>query len=236
MRQVFGQTVLEGLDEIVRPKHTALLVVDLQNDFLSEGGYCHRDGHFPSNPGSVIAANLRMVDCARRNHVMVVYTRYVERSDGSLFSSARLAQRVDFAKGKSLQFCVEGTWGHQLVSDVKPESGELIIDKPRGSAFIRTDLDEVLQRREIQTLVTTGVAASGCVASTVRDALQRDYYVVVAHDCISDCHPDRFANAITAFQYLLIRGCYTSSTRIMRIWDRTQPLSASAHDSQRLGC
>jgi nicotinamidase-related amidase len=220
VREVFGHTVLESLEEIVQPQHTALVLIDLQNDFLSKGGYCDRSGHYAPRPGRLVVSNLRLRDSARQSHVMVVYTRYVERHDGSLYSAARLAKRLESARADALEFCVEGTWGYDLLPEVRPLVDELVIDKTRGSAFVRTNLEELLRRQAIQTLVITGVAGGGCVEATVRDALQRDFYVVVPRDCVADCLPDRYVGTVRAFRRLLLRGSYTSSRRIKQIWSR----------------
>jgi nicotinamidase-related amidase len=219
MRRLFGHEILETLPEIIRPTHTALLIIDLQNDFLSEGGYCERNGHPAADVEPLLTANLRLIDEARGRGIRRIYTRYVERKDGSLNAPARLARRLEFARDHAdLQFCLEATWGYDLVSQIRPTNEDVIIDKTRGSAFIRTDLEERLRESRIQTLIVTGVAGGGCVEATVRDALQRDFYVVLPADCVSDCQSARYRDTVRAFERLLVRECYTSSDRLYAIW------------------
>ena len=218
MRTVLGKEIPTILEEKVAPKHVALLAIDLQNDFLSEGGYCHRSGHDISQGKAVIASNVQLIKAARRAGVRVIYTRFAQRRDGSLYSPAVLAKHLEAAKSQPPEYCVEGTWGYHLVGQLKPGSTELVTDKARGSAFIGTNLEQVLRSNGVQALVITGVAAGSCVESTVRDALQRDFFVVVPQDCVGDCQPRRFRDAVRTFGRLLLRGDLTSSGEIIAVW------------------
>jgi nicotinamidase-related amidase len=84
---------------------------------------------------------------------------------------------------------VEGTWGHQIVDELKPQPHDLVVKKHRSSAFVDTELDLLLRSNSVQTVLITGVVTEGCVESTARDASFKDYIVVLLEDCIGSGNP-----------------------------------------------
>jgi len=174
--------VLRTLEEQLQPAHAALVVVDMQNDFCAEGGYLQRTRAASSrNPIRVednveIARNIEALAAAAREAGMpVVWLRSVY--DFKYLADAHLAKRTDEA------LCIEGTWGVDFFQ-IRPQPGDLVVDKHTFSGFFETELHALLQARGIKTLVMTGVATNVCVDSTLRHGFFLGYNVIVAEDCV----------------------------------------------------
>ena len=169
-------TILRTIEEQVRAAHTALLVIDMQNDFCSEDGYlCKVRGYDPRYSRPVADSILRLVDAARRAGAPVVWLRSIY--DFKYLADAHIAKRG--AEG----CCLEGSWGAEFFV-VQPAPGERIIDKHTFSGFRNTQLDQVLRDRGVKTLLLTGVATNVCVESTLREGFFLGYNVVIAEDCV----------------------------------------------------
>jgi ureidoacrylate peracid hydrolase len=166
------------LKELVDPSHSALIVIDLQNDC------CHPDGKY-AKTGLDISQRQRaahnaiqFLGEARKYKVPVIHTKVIFSKWDQ--SAGRLEERLR-AKVRR-ESCVEGTWGADFY-EVRPIDGEAVILKNRYSAFKGTELDRMLRSRGITTLIVTGGGTQACVESTVRDAYEFDYDVVVVSDC-----------------------------------------------------
>jgi ureidoacrylate peracid hydrolase len=151
--------------EAVAPARTALLVVDMVNDYLDAKGAMAAADCEP-----VIAANRRLAEAARAAGVLIVWIRpgHLDASDG-LFR-------------KRIVHAIDGTWGAELHPDLGVADGERVLSKRRYSAFFQTDLDLFLREHDIAKVVVTGVALNICVRSTVHDAFYNGYQVVVVPD------------------------------------------------------
>ncbi|TFZ02565.1 cysteine hydrolase [Ramlibacter henchirensis] len=176
------QEVLRTLEEQLRPAHTALVVVDMQNDFCAEGGYLQRTRAASSeNPIRVdenerIAERIgRLAAEARRAGATVVWLR-------SVYDFKHLAP-AHIAKREGEGCCMEGSWGADWFR-IEPAEGDIVVTKHTFSGFHETDLHERLQARGIRTLVMTGVATNVCVDSTLRHGFFLGYNIVVAEDCV----------------------------------------------------
>jgi nicotinamidase-related amidase len=174
--------VLRTLQEQLRPAHTALVVVDMQNDFCAEGGYLQRTRAATSkNPIRVdenerIAGRIeRLASVARRAGATVAWLRSVY--DFKYLAPAHIARR----EGEGC--CMEGTWGADWFR-LQPESSDLVVTKHTFSGFHDTDLHQRLQARGVRTLVMTGVATNVCVDSTLRHGFFLGYNIVLAQDCV----------------------------------------------------
>lgn len=187
--------LLHTWQDQANPKHTALVMVDLQNDFVHPDGWVAQQQvpRFLLDSGiqSVVERATELLDAARAAGVLPVFVRMI--GDDRYLSDPL---RVLYARnhGRERVTCVaEGTWGADWVDGLKPngDDRELIIDKHRYSSFIGTRLDLLLRANHIRTLVICGVATSGCVESTIRDAFMLDYYVVVAGDACGDYEQPR---------------------------------------------
>jgi ureidoacrylate peracid hydrolase len=184
-------TDLASLGRKIRPDHTAVLVIDMQNDF------CDRAGAFGRlNPGldfeaieAMIPRLRSFVSGARAVGIPIVFIRAVYNADDDRYlSESWLEQARRRRKGlyTTIPVCKEGQWGAEIISDLTPASNDVVIEKHRYSAFIRTSLADHLVARGISTVITTGVATGGCVAATAQDGFMLDFTMVVVEDCVAD--------------------------------------------------
>jgi nicotinamidase-related amidase len=148
--------------------------------------------------------------------INVVFTRVLQRPDGSLASPVWLAGTLRYGM-EPLQ-CMEGTWGQEVIDELMPTMADTILDKPRRSAFRSTALAELLDRRGVRSVVCAGVAGCGCVESTVRDALEHDYYVVVPRDAVGDNTAELAAATDDALGRLLDPSDVVSTGELCRLW------------------
>lgn len=171
--------VLLTLPQKVDLAHTAVLVIDVQNDFCAPGGYYDRTGAELAGIHEMIPRLQRFLTCARESSVPLIFV--AAGYDAEYLSSVHRERHLR-RFGRVLPCCPSGTWGAEFFG-VAPVPGEPVIVKRRYSAFHGTDLDLLLRSRGIRTLVLAGVATNVCVETAARDAYMRDYYVVIVGDC-----------------------------------------------------
>jgi ureidoacrylate peracid hydrolase len=177
--------MLSGLREKTSPGHTALLVIDMQNDFLAEGGLMAREGWDVSEAQRMATRLPELIATARQAGVFVIFVRNVYSSDRNFYlSDVWLEQAARKRPGGYTKFpaCAEGSWGGAFFDGIEPKPGDPVVTKHRYNGFLNTDLDTILRANGIRTVVCTGVSTNCCVESTARDAFMRDYYVVVVDD------------------------------------------------------
>lgn len=183
------QTTALPLSQKVEPETTALLVVDVQNDF------CHGDSAMAKSGSDVSAAQemvprlLLLVDAARGAGASLIWIRTTH--DKVTTSEVWHEQHQRNKPGSPLN-CQPDTWGAEFYR-VEPEADEPIVTKHRYSAFVGTDLDLILRSRGIRSVILSGVATNVCVESTARDAFMRDYYVTFVDDCSAAYDPAKHA-------------------------------------------
>jgi ureidoacrylate peracid hydrolase len=172
-----NRRILRTLEEKVRPEHTALLVVDVQNDFChSEGAYVKR-GNDVSLIQSMVPKLQKTIEAARERGLAIIFLRIVQSPDTN--SDAWEALESD---DEGPRLVMEDTWGADYFDPIRPRSGEREIVKHRHSGFNRTKLDLLLRSQGIKTVVLGGVASNVCVEATAREAADNDYYVVFLED------------------------------------------------------
>ena len=191
---------------------TALVVVDLQRDFVDPAGHCARSMDVTCI-GSVVPANAQLIALARLHDIPVIYTLVTQHPEGAYASPRWIADNLRYPNFEPVQ-CIEGTWGWELDDDVAPTTADILLRKYRRSAFVGTNLLEILRALRVETLIVSGVAATGCVESTVRDAIERDFFVVVPRDCVGDGTPERVQAACTTFEQILLAGDLTTLTQL----------------------
>ncbi len=210
--------VLRTLEERAQPEHTALLVIDMQNDYCSPGGASARIGCNLSSIRAIVPRVRALIAAARCVQIPVVFTKFTIEPGSAGSSGPDLLRRGPIAASNGAT--VKGTWGHDLVPELPYRQDEdLAVEKPRWSAFIGTDLDSFLRARGIKTVAVAGVLTQGCVESTVRDAVAYDYYVAVAQDCVAST--DRGAHVIGLWSMTRFLGyseAVTDSDRLLGIW------------------
>lgn len=173
--------VLLTLEAKVAPAHTAVLVIDVQNDFCAPGGYYAKTGADLGPIEAMVPRLERCLDAARAAGVPVVFVQAIY--DDVYWSPVQKERHIR-RFGAVQPCCRSGTWGAEFYR-VRPRAGELVVRKHRYSAFHGTEMDVLLRSRGIRTVVLAGVATNVCVETAARDAFMHDYYVVVAGDCVA---------------------------------------------------
>jgi nicotinamidase-related amidase len=173
---------------------TALLIIDMQRDFLEPGGFGEALGNDVSRLRPALGPCRRILEAARACGMLVVHTREGHRPDLSDASPAKLARGQPRARigdaGPMGRILVRGEPGHDIVPELYPVPGEPVIDKPGKGAFYQTDLELLLKNRGIGTLLVGGVTTEVCVNTTVREANDRGFRCVVLADCCGSYFPE----------------------------------------------
>jgi len=176
------------------PRSCALLVIDMQRDFVDPGGFGEALGNDVSLLRKAIAPIGKVLAAARTRKMLVVHTREGHRPDLSdLPRNKKLRGRFKAGigdPGPMGRILVRGEYGHDIVDQLKPAPGEPVVDKPGKGAFYATDLDALLHNRGIQQLVVCGVTTEVCVNTTVREANDRGYDCLVLEDCVGSYFPE----------------------------------------------
>ncbi len=165
--------------ELVKPAHTAVVVVDFQNV------WCHNDGALAKSGRDVSLCQKAAYNCeqflkeVRKKNVRVIFTQC---SHDPWSYSPPWLRKCEEMELPLPTLCQKGSWEEEFFV-VSPQRGEAVVRKRRYSAFMDTDLDLILRSQGIKTIIVTGVATEVCVESTVRDAYQMDYEVVLLSDC-----------------------------------------------------
>ena len=175
--------------------NTALLVIDMQRDFLEPQGYAARAGLDVSRLRRAIEPIARLLQAARAAEMLIVHTReghLPDLSDCSISKLERSQAAGAFigSPGPLGRLLIRGEYGHDFVDELEPDSGEIVIDKPGYSAFEKTNLEPVLASRGITQLIICGVTTEVCVSSTLRAAVDRGYRCVTVSDACASAYPD----------------------------------------------
>jgi nicotinamidase-related amidase len=174
--------VLRGLPSIAAPEHTALVIVDMVNDFIDPAGKTATLAARPlDHARRVIPAMQRLLASARSAGLMVVHVQHTTLPDGRSDSGPWLEARSR-ASYSVPDICLDGSWGQQIIAELAPAPGELVVKKYRYSGFAGTNLDLVLRSASIRSVVCCGVSTNACVEATAREAFSHDYYVVLPED------------------------------------------------------
>lgn len=169
------------------PATTAIVVVDVQNDFCHPDGVSARKSHDVTAAVEMVPRLQVLLDAARAAGTTIVFiqTTHDEQVDSYTWNT----RGGDIDTAPYLPNCYTGSWGAEFYG-VAPEAGERIVNKHRYSAFAGTDLDMVLRTAGVDSLLFTGVATNVCVESTLRDGLFLDYHVSLVEDCCAAYEPD----------------------------------------------
>ena len=182
-------------------KTTALLLIDMQRDFLEPGGFGEMLGNDVSLLRKTIEPCKAVLKAARKSGLTVIHTREGHRPDLtdaplSKLNRGNLATGIG-DEGPMGRILIRGEIGHDLIPELMPTDGEPVIDKPGKGAFYETDLQLILQNRGIKTLIVCGVTTEVCVHTTVREANDRGYECIVLEDCVGSYFPEFHSVGIT---------------------------------------
>jgi biuret amidohydrolase len=199
---------------------TALVVIDMQRDFLEPGGFGELLGNDVSELRPTIAPIAGVLSAARSNGVLVIHTREGHRPDLADCPPAKLTRGgVTFigTDGPMGRILVRGERGHDIIDELAPIDAEPVIDKSGKGAFHATDLDAILHARGITTLLVCGVTTEVCVHTTVREANDRGYMCVVLEDCVGSYFPEFQRVGIAMFEAQgAIFACVSDSSAAVR--------------------
>ena len=175
------------------PATTALVIIDMQRDFVLPGGFGEKLGNDTSLLLAAVEPTRRVLEAARRKRMLVIHTREGHRPDLSDCPPAKLTRGGKTfigEPGPMGRILVRGEQGHDIIQQLYPVAGEPVIDKPGKGSFHATDLHQILLDRKIKTLVVCGVTTEVCVHTTVREANDRGYECVVLSDCVASYFPE----------------------------------------------
>lgn len=229
MIEILGQLVPTELSEILDPRVSALLIIDMQNGFC--GSVASHDGRM-SEYREIIPRIAELADACRRQRVPIFHARMAALpgglSDSVAWSRMRLrsSKHFDGTVQSLVTFPIEGTAGAEFVSGLVPAPLDVVITKRRSSAFYGTDLDTLLRSKGIRTVLFTGCTTEGCVESSVRDASHRDYIPVVVRDCVaSDARELHEASLKVMTAY---RADVVETKTIIDLWRQTSRPATTA--------
>jgi ureidoacrylate peracid hydrolase len=216
--------LLSTLAQKVSPAHAALLVIDVQNDFVANGGFFDRIGADVKTIQRIIPPLARFVDCAREAGVLVVFIQAIYDPQ---YLSAPMRER-DLRVGRRMPRCLTGSRGADF-HVIAPRPNEPVVIKHRYSAFTNPELDDLLKRRGIRSLLLAGVATDTCVESTGRDGYFIDYYVTLVADCCAGAIERDHRVALERFERDY--GAVVNSADVIEAWQRSdtpvrRPLAA----------
>ncbi len=182
------------------PATTALLVIDMQRDFVDPGGFGELLGNDVTPLRRVISPLRQLMAAWRAAGLFLIHTREGHRpdlSDCPPSKRARGALEVGIGdRGPLGRVLVRGEHGHDIVDELRPLPGEPVVDKPGKGSFYATDLQSILEHRRIRSLVVAGVTTEVCVHTTVREANDRGYECLVLADCTASYFPEFHAVAL----------------------------------------
>lgn len=182
----------------VEVTNTAVIVVDMENDFGSNGGMFDKAGINISMIQKVVPPTARVIEAARQAGIKIIYLKMGYSEDLSDIGKEGSKNRIGHLQfmhvgdtmtapnGSKGRILIRDTWGTEIVSELKPQSDDIVIYKTRFSGFYQTSLDSILKKLNITYLIVTGCTTSVCVESTVRDAMFRDYSSIVLEDCTAE--------------------------------------------------
>lgn len=175
------------------PVTTALIIIDMQRDFVLPGGFGEKLGNDTSLLLAAVEPTQYVLAAARQKGMLVVHTREGHRPDLSDCPRAKLTRGGKTfigTQGPMGRILVRGEQGHDIIHQLYPMAGEPVIDKPGKGAFHATDLHQILLDRNIKTLVVCGVTLEVCVHTTVREGNDRGFECVVLSDCVASYFPE----------------------------------------------
>jgi len=181
----------------LKPSETAVIVVDMQNAYATEGGYVDIAGFDVSGAAAAVAQTRKVLDAARAAGITVIFFQNGWDKD---YLEAGTPGSPNWHKSNALKtmrarpelagtLLAKGTWDYAIVDELVPQPGDLVVPKTRYSGFFNTNIDSILRARGIRTLVFVGVATNVCVESSLRDAFHLEYFGVVLKDATHHLGP-----------------------------------------------
>jgi ureidoacrylate peracid hydrolase len=216
--------MLRTLEDKVAPGHSALVVVDMQNDMCSPQGSFARMGIDVSGLAALAPSVARLAAGAKDAGVLSIYTRVSDRERLTIsdayhevnlaFYERHMRRRAE--DGGATPWA-ETAWGEDLFHPIQAGPEDVVLLKHRFGAFVHTKLDQILRSNNIRTLVFAGVLTDVCVESTARAAIDLDYYVVVVGDCTATLSEERQRASLGIMADII--GVVVTADEILEVWN-----------------
>ena len=215
----------------IDPRRTAVVLIDMQRDFLEPGGFGETLGNDVSLLHAAVAPCRALLEAARRMEMLVVHTREGHLPDLSDAPVAKLERGAPSlrigAPGPMGRILIRGEPGHDIVPALAPLPGEPVVDKPGKGAFYATELQAILSAHGIDTLIVGGVTTEVCVHTTVREANDRGYRCIVPADCCASYFPEFHSAGLAMIKAQGgIFGWVSDSRRVLSALSGTVPAYA----------
>ncbi len=221
------------------PGRTAVIVVDMQNDFASTGGMFERAGIDVSGIRAIVEPTRALLDVARRAGLLVCYLRmgfdpdlfnagYPNSPTWTKHAPLDVGKEVQSPTGEPSRILVRDTWNTEIIEELAPQANDLVIDKHRYSGFYGTALEARLREREIESLVFVGATTSVCVESTLRDAMARDFHCLLVEDCVAEPIGAQFERTNHEASLLTLEILFCSITDSTSLIDALSSVQAPA--------
>ncbi|MBI2917029.1 MAG: cysteine hydrolase [Chloroflexi bacterium] len=218
MRTAHGKQVMDSLEEVVAPGHTALLMLDMINDFLSPGGKLFNPNATDLDQVlAIIPRTAQLLEAARKAGALPVYVQNTFLPKGADLPAGYLY--FLFKRGVTLGEplpTLEGTWGAETIPQLKPREGEPVITKRSYSGFLDTRLDAVLKAHDVKTIVVTGASSYGCIVTTALEGFCYGYYVAVPRECTAGTIRDWHQAAMTLMSPLVV-----DYEDVLKVWQKS---------------
>jgi ureidoacrylate peracid hydrolase len=219
---------------------TAVIIVDMQNDFGTKGGMLDLAGIDISQIQAAVGPIGRVIASARRSGIKIVYLKMAFRPDLSDLGPPNSKNRINHMQvnvgkvigapdGRESRILIRDTWNTDIVKELTPHPEDVVVYKHRFSGFFNTDLNVTLKKLGVRHLIVTGCTTSVCVESTVRDAMFRDYTPVILADCVAEPIGHEFPRSNHMASLLTIEmalGWVFDSERMTRALD-AKPISSA---------
>lgn len=197
MYELFGKRIYESVDEIVKDGGVALVLVDVLNDFYHHEGFFPKGGWNTDDLDATLPPLKELLRASRTAGFLVIHAQNTVLPGGRSDSAAFLRFKTKhIPRGTVPVYTVDGTWGGDFLEGLGPQDGELVVKKHRPSAFVGSDLEQLLSANQIKSVIIAGCVTEGCVQSTAVDAMFRDYNTVVVKDCIASYDRTRHEEAL----------------------------------------
>ena len=216
-----NREIPETFAEIVDPKHTALIVHEMLNDFLNPNGEFART--IPDNPlvkcmPDQVVPLVNLVNEARAAGVKVIYVGWTNYPDNSTRADPEIRLAYDQIMDGTyvMQRCLmENTWGHEVIDELKPAPGDLVINKYKRDAFAGTSLEAILQWNRIKTFIIVGIGVHVGIIPTVSNGMNKGYFTVTPEDCMVSHERDWVE---TSMKFFRMWGFTNPSSDIIAVW------------------
>lgn len=221
-----GRQIPETFEEIINPSHTALIVHEMRND-LRETGTADKDGKpIIIDMSTIVGPISKLIEAARKNKMKIIYAGYMGHSDESLYSDymiqksyKRLTNPKTAPQGMDV---VTKSREFQVIDELKPKPGDVLLNKPRVDCFIGTNLELMLRWGGIKTIVIAGVGSEIGIVPTVFHAINLGFFAVVPSDAVRPTHTDWHEHALKTMSH----NCHGSvaevrpSSEILKVWGK----------------